>query len=251
MFVPRSYQLDFEKKENKGVTNKPDHILSYYEGSVERLGSAPDLFYLHRIDPTTPIQDSITALNSLKESGKVKYIGLSEPSADTLREALKGKYTRGQGDRQLTSVAHIDALQIEYSPWFVDHERDELIDVARENGVTIVAYSPLGKGVLTGKFKDASQFANDIRSQAPRFAENFKDNLKIVEEFERLASKKGCTPGQLSIAWVAAQGAVPIPGTKNAGRLEENWGATNVSLSEDELKEIRKAIEEAEPKGNR
>jgi diketogulonate reductase-like aldo/keto reductase len=117
--------------------------------------------------------------------------------------------------------------------------------------VTIVAYSPLGKGVLTGKFKDASQFANDIRSEAPRFAENFKDNLRIVDEFERLAKKKGCTPGQLSIAWVAAQGAVPIPGTKNAGRLEENWGATNVSLSEDELKEIRKAIEEAEPKGDR
>ena len=114
-----------------------------------------------------------------------------------------------------------------------------------------MAYSPLGKGVLTGKFKDASQFANDIRSQAPRFSENFKDNLRIVEEFERLAKKKGCTPGQLSIAWVAAQGAVPIPGTKNAGRLEENWGATNVSLSEDELKEIRKAIEDAEPKGNR
>lgn len=123
--------------------------------------------------------------------------------------------------------------------------------MARELGITIVAYSPLGKGMLTGKFRDPKAFAGDIRSQAPRFSENFKDNLKIVDKFEELAKKKGCTPGQVSIAWVAAQGAIPIPGTKSVGRLEENWGASKITFDEEELKEIRRAIEEAEPKGDR
>jgi aryl-alcohol dehydrogenase-like predicted oxidoreductase len=148
-------------------------------------------------------------------------------------------------------VAHIDALQIEYSPWFVEHERNDLIAAAKDNNVTIVAYSPLGKGMLTGKFKDPALFANDIRGQAPRFTDNFQHNLRLVEEFEKLAKVKGCTPGQLAIAWVAAQGAIPIPGTKSIERLEENWGATNVSLSEAELKEIRTIITDAEPKGER
>jgi aryl-alcohol dehydrogenase-like predicted oxidoreductase len=152
----------------------------------------------------------------------------------------------------MRSVAHIDALQIEYSPWFTDHERNDLIAAARDNGVTIIAYSPLGKGMLTGKYKDASQFAGDIRGSAPRFsAENLPKNLRLVEEFEKLAKTKGCTPGQLSIAWVAAQGAIPIPGTKSVSRLEENFGAGNVELSEAELKAIREIIVSAEPVGNR
>lgn len=118
--------------------------------------------------------------------------------------------------------------------------------------MTIVAYSPLGKGMLTGKFKDPEAFKNDIRGSAPRFqGDNFAKNLRLVEAFESLAAKKGCTPGQLSIAWVAAQGAVPIPGTKNAGRLEENWGATQVELSKAELDEIRQIITSAEPVGDR
>jgi len=148
-------------------------------------------------------------------------------------------------------VAKIDALQIEYSPWFTEHETNGLLATAQEFGVQVIAFSPLGKGMLTGKFKDPSQFGKDIRSTAPRFTENFQDNLKIVEEFEKMAEKKRCTPGQLSIAWVAAQGAIPIPGTKNAVRLEENWGATNVELSEEDLVEIRKVIKESAPKGNR
>ena len=151
----------------------------------------------------------------------------------------------------LCLVAHIDALQIEYSPWFIDHERDSLISTARDLNVTIVAYSPLGRGVLTGTVKDSSQFASDIRGRAPRYTEHWEANRKLIEEVEKLAKKKGCTPGQLSIAWVTAQGAIPIPGTKTLSRLEENWGASRVKLSDEELKEIREVILEAEPKGNR
>lgn len=142
-------------------------------------------------------------------------------------------------------------MQIEYSPWYTEHEDDDLIAAAKELGVTIVAYSPLGKGVLTGAFTDKSQFASDIRGQAPRFTEHWEHNKQIVDAFQQLASKKGCSPGQLSIAWVAAQGAIPIPGTKNLGRLEENFGGTEVTLDQDELNEIRKVIEAVGTKGDR
>ncbi|ORX37922.1 NADP-dependent oxidoreductase domain-containing protein [Kockovaella imperatae] len=233
------WDLDFEKKENHGVTNKVAHIQEYIQGTIKRLGTTPDLYYLHRMKPEeTPLSESIAALDGLKKAGKCKYIGLSEPSARTLRKACE--------------VAHIDAIQIEYSPWFIDHERDGLIDAARELGVSIVAYSPLGKGLLTGKHRDASAFSKDIRGTAPRYTgENFDKNLALVDEFERLAKSKGCTPGQLSLAWVAAQGAIPIPGTKNADRVKENWGANKVTLTEGELKEIRKVIQENEPVGDR
>lgn len=149
-------------------------------------------------------------------------------------------------------VAHIDALQIEYSAFFLDHESDGLIDAARELGVTIVAYSPLGKGMLTGQYRDPSKFAGDIRGTIPRYAqENFDANMKLVDEFERLAAEKGCKPGQLAIAWVAAQGAIPIPGTKNKGRFEENWAANKVSLTKDELKSIRKVLDNVKVVGAR
>lgn len=150
-------------------------------------------------------------------------------------------------------VAHIDALQIEYSPWFTDHEQNGLIDTARELGVTIIAYSPLGKGILTGKFTSADQFPEgDIRRTIPRFSDELLGkNLRIVEEFKKLAAKKGCSPGQLALAWVIAQGAIPIPGTKSEVRLEENWGAGEVDLDEEELREIRKLVEEAKPQGAR
>lgn len=148
-------------------------------------------------------------------------------------------------------VAHIDAVQIEYSPWYTEHEDDDLIPAARELGVTIIAYSPLGKGVLTGAFTDKSQFASDIRGQAPRFTEHWEHNKKLVDEFQRLAAKKGCSPGQLAIAWVMAQNVIPIPGTKNAGRLEENFGGTNVELTKDELDEIRQVIDSVGTVGDR
>lgn len=151
-------------------------------------------------------------------------------------------------------VAHIDAVQIEYSPWCTDHERDGLIDTARELDVTIIAYSPLGRGVLTGAYRDASLFqqANDNRGTIPKYsAENLPANLRLVDEMTKIAQKKGCTPGQLSIAWVIAQGAIPIPGTTKSDRLVENWEAGNVELTEDELESIRTIITEAAPKGDR
>lgn len=154
-------------------------------------------------------------------------------------------------NRFFIAVAHIDALQIEYSPWFTDHEQNGLIDTAKELGVSVVAYSPLGKGMLTGKFQSTSDFADDdVRKTIPRFSdENMKLNMRIVDEFKKLADKKGCKPSQLALAWVIAQGAIPIPGTKSAERLEENFGSTDIALSEDELMEIRNLIEDAKPQG--
>lgn len=151
------------------------------------------------------------------------------------------------------TVAHIDALQIEYSPFFTDHETDDLITAARELGVTIIAYSPLGKGMLSGKYTSPADFAQgDIRTTIPRFSEeNMPRNLAIVEAFQVLADRKGCSPAQLAIAWVMAQGAIPIPGTKTSARLEENCGAGAVQLDERELEELRKVIEQKRPVGDR
>lgn len=249
--------LPFQMK----VTNSAEHIATYIEGTKERLGSYPDLYYLHRIDPDTPLEESITALNKLKEQGKTKYIGLSECSADTLRKACKSESARGSSGPStsqappLTAVAHIDALQIEYSPWYTDHETNGLFQVARENNVSIIAFSPLGKGVLTGQYRSAEDFKggpNDIRNTIPRFnEENLPANLRLVDKFTSLAEKKKCTPAQLALAWVMAQGAIPIPGTKSAKRVEENFAAREVELTEQEEKEIRQLVEEAKPAGNR
>lgn len=154
----------------------------------------------------------------------------------------------------IIQVAHIDALQIEYSPWCTDHERNGVLDTARELGITIIAYSPLGRGVLTGKFRDASLFQgpNDNRGSIPKYsAENLPANLRLVDELEKIADRKGCTVGQLSIAWVAAQGAIPIPGTKQASRLIENWNSRDVTLSEEDLVAMRKIIDGAAPSGAR
>ncbi|KAI5474805.1 aldo-keto reductase, partial [Pseudohyphozyma bogoriensis] len=232
-------QLDFENKIRIKVDNSPAHIAEYIEGTISRLGSPPDLYYLHRIEPGFPLELSIAALAKLKEEGKTRYIGLSECSAETLRKAC--------------AIAHIDALQIEYSPWSIEHEENGLIDTARELGVAVVAFGPLGSGILTGKYRSAEDFAEtDFRRFIPRFSpENFPKNLKIVDAFIALAAKKGCTPGQLSIAWVIAQGFIPIPGTKDEGRLLENWGAGGVELTEDELREIRRLVIEARPVGDR
>jgi aryl-alcohol dehydrogenase-like predicted oxidoreductase len=153
--------------------------------------------------------------------------------------------------RQL-AVAHIDALQIEYSPWFTDPEQNGLIDTARELGVNVVAFSPLGKGILTGKVSASDFKEGDVRKTIPRFdEEHLSSNMRIVHEFQKLAEKKGCTSGQLALAWVIAQGAIPISGTKSPVRLTENFGATDISLSKEELAELRKLVEEAKPQGNR
>lgn len=163
------------------------------------------------------------------------------------------KEERGTDDIPRLVVAKIDALQIEFSPWFTDHEQNGLISTAKEFGVKVIAYSPLGKGMLTGSFTKPSDFGEgDIRRTIPRFQEeHMESNMRIVREFEKLAKEKGCTSGQLALAWVISQGAIPIPGTRSGTRLQENFGATDVELDEEDIKGIRKLVEEAKPSGAR
>ncbi|KAF2832773.1 Aldo/keto reductase [Ophiobolus disseminans] len=224
-----------------GVTNSAAHIKEYIEGTIERLGFTPDLYYLHRIDPATPLEESIGTLDELRKAGKTKYIGLSECSAKTLRKA--------------NEIAHIDAIQAEYSAFETLHETDSLISTAAELNVAYVAYSPLGHGWLVDNFDFSTpdDFApNDFRRSVPKFqGENFYANKAIVEEVKKLAKRKGCTTPQVALAWVASQGLIPIPGTTKPGRLEENWGSRDVELSEEEKAEMRAIIDRAKPAGNR
>ncbi|KAG9503246.1 hypothetical protein J7337_006089 [Fusarium musae] len=224
-----------------GVTNSASHIKEYIEGTIERLGFAPDLYYLHRIDPNTPLEESIPALDEIRKQGKTKYIGLSECSAKTLRKA--------------NSIAKIDAVQAEYSAFETLHETDGLIDTAKELGITYVAYSPLGHGWLVDDFpyKSPDDFApDDFRRTVPKFqGENFYKNKAIVEEIKKLAVRKGCTLTQIALAWVASLGMIAIPGTTKAHRLEENWASRDVDLTEEEKAEMRRIIDSAKPQGNR
>ncbi|KAJ8123106.1 hypothetical protein ONZ43_g864 [Nemania bipapillata] len=225
----------------RSVTNSPAHIEEYIEGTIKRLGFTPDLYYLHRIDPNTPLEESIPALDRIRKAGKTKYIGLSECSAATLRRA--------------NLIAKIDALQAEYSAFETLHETDGLIETARELGVAYIAYSPLGHGWLVDDFqyKSPDDFApDDFRRLVPKFqGENFYKNRAIVDEFKKLATRKGCAISQIALAWVAAQGMIAIPGTTKAHRLEENWASRSIELTEDELRDIRVVIDAAKPHGNR
>ncbi|KAF6812112.1 putative aldo/keto reductase [Colletotrichum musicola] len=224
-----------------GVTNSASHIKEYIEGTIERLGFAPDLYYLHRIDPNTPLEESIPALDEIRRAGKTKYIGLSECSAATLRKA--------------NSIAKIDAIQAEYSAFETVHETDGLIEAARELGVAYVAYSPLGHGWLVDDFpfKTPDDFApSDFRRTSPKFqGENFYKNKAIVDEIKKLADKRGCTLPQIALSWVAAQSMISIPGTTKAKRLEENWASRDIELTEEEKAEMRRIIDNAKPHGNR
>ncbi|KAH7402639.1 NADP-dependent oxidoreductase domain-containing protein [Pyrenochaeta sp. MPI-SDFR-AT-0127] len=224
-----------------GVTNSASHIKTYIDGTIERLGFAPDLYYLHRIDPKTPLEESIPALDEIRKQGKTKYIGLSECSAATLRKA--------------NSIAKIDAVQAEYSAFELVHETDSLIDTARELGVAYVAYSPLGHGWLVDDFpyKTPDDFAQtDFRRTSPKFqGENFYKNLAIVDQIKKLASRKGCTLTQIALAWVAAQGMIAIPGTTKAKRLVENFASRDISLTDEEKQELREILNASKPSGNR
>jgi aryl-alcohol dehydrogenase-like predicted oxidoreductase len=211
-----------------GVNGKPDYVRSACEASLRRLQvDMIDLYYQHRVDPNTPIEDTVGAMAGLIESGKVRFLGLSEAASDTIRRAQK--------------VNPIAALQTEYSLWSRDPE-GELLDTVRELGIGFVAYSPLGRGFLTGKITSLNDLAdNDWRRSMPRFEqENFGRNLELVERIKALAARKGCSPAQLALAWVLAQGddIVPIPGTKRRRYLEENIGALDVHLAPNELAEI-------------
>ncbi|MDY7578918.1 aldo/keto reductase [Herbaspirillum sp. RTI4] len=212
----------------RGINGTPDYIRSSVEGSLKRLGiETIDLYYQHRIDPKTPIEDSMGALADLVKAGKIRYIGLSEASAETLERAHK--------------VHPVTALQTEYSLWTRDPEQN-ILATCRKLGIGFVPYSPLGRGFLTGAITSPEQFAkDDYRRHSPRFqGENFSKNLLLVEKVKELAAKNGCTPGQLALAWVLAQGndIVPIPGTKRRSYLEENIGALNLSLSKAQLAEL-------------
>jgi len=219
----------------RGVSGKPDYIRNACEGSLKRLGTDYiDLYYQHRVDRDTPIEETVGAMAELVKQGKVRHIGLSEASPKTLRRAAK--------------VHPITALQSEYSLWTRDHE-DRVLPMCRELGIGFVAYSPLGRGFLTGQVKRFEDFApDDHRRNSPRFqGENFQKNLDLVKKVEDLARQKKCTSSQLALAWVLAQGEdiVPIPGTKRVKYLEENVGALDVKLSADDLAQIEKIL----PKG--
>ncbi|PKY49191.1 aldo/keto reductase [Rhizophagus irregularis] len=224
------------------ISGKPEYVRQACDNSLKRLGViCIDLYYQHRVDPNTPIEDTVGALAELVKEGKIKYIGLSECSAESLRRAYK--------------VHPIAAVQMEYSPWTLDIETNGVLEACRELGVTIVAYSPLGRGFLTGKYKSLDDFEpNDYRRGVPRFqGENFNKNLEIVHKFDEFASKKGVTTGQLCLAWVIAQGDdfVTIPGTRKIKYLEENFEARKIHLSSEELSEIRKIIDSIEISGTR
>jgi aryl-alcohol dehydrogenase-like predicted oxidoreductase len=213
----------------RGVCGKPDYVKRSCDGSLERLGvDVIDLYYLHRVDPETPIEETVGAMAELVKAGKVRHIGLSEASAETLRRASK--------------IHPITALQSEYSLWTRDPEDDGVIAACRELGIGFVAYSPLGRGFLTGRFRTLDDLpADDYRRFSPRFqGDKFGKNLELVGEIERLARDKHVTPSQLALAWVLARGQdiVPIPGTKKRKYLEENLAAAEVRLSADELARI-------------
>jgi aryl-alcohol dehydrogenase-like predicted oxidoreductase len=217
---------------SRGVNGKPEYVRACCDASLKRLGvDHIDLYYQHRVDPSTPIEDTVGAMAQLVKEGKIRYIGLSEAGASTLRRAAK--------------VHTIAALQSEYSLWTRDPET-EILATTRELGIGFVAYSPLGRGFLTGQLKRFEDLAaDDFRRSSPRFqGENFQKNLDLVTRVQQLAKEKGCTPSQLALAWVLAQGKdiVPIPGTKRRPYLEDNAGAVHVQLSAEDLREIDKVF---------
>jgi aryl-alcohol dehydrogenase-like predicted oxidoreductase len=212
----------------RGINGKPEYVRKSCESSLKRLGiETIDLYYQHRVDPNTPIEETVGAMAGLVKEGKVRYLGLSEAGAQTLRRAVK--------------VHPITALQSEYSLWTRDPE-GEILATCRELGIGLVPYSPLGRGFLTGQFKTFEDLpADDYRRFSPRFqGENFQKNLDLVDHIQEIAKEKGCTPAQLALAWVLAQGEdlVPIPGTKRRKYLEDNVGALNVELTGEDLRQI-------------
>jgi aryl-alcohol dehydrogenase-like predicted oxidoreductase len=219
----------------RGINGKPEYVRQAVEGSLQRLGiETIDLYYQHRVDLETPIEETVGAMAKLVEEGKVKYLGLSEASSETLRRAAK--------------VHPITALQSEYSLWTRDVEDNDVLATCRELGIGFVPYSPLGRGFLSGEIKQFEDLAeDDYRRHSPRFqGEHFDKNIKLVEKIEEIAKEKGVTTSQLALAWVLAQGQdiVPIPGTKRRKYLEQNAAVADIILSQEKLA----AIEDVFPK---
>ena len=216
-----------------GIRGDAEYVRQACDASLKRLGvDHIDLYYQHRVDTKVPIEDTVGAMAELVRAGKVRHLGLSEAAPETIRRAH--------------ATHPITALQTEYSLWTRDVEENDVLSTVRELGIGFVAYSPLGRGFLTGRFKTFDDLpADDFRRSNPRFqGENFERNLDLVREVERLARDKGATPGQLALAWVLARGEeiVPIPGTKHVRYLEENVGATRIELSSDEIARLDNMI---------
>jgi len=243
--IATKFGFDLGGPDNKpgaaGVTSRPEHIKRAIEGSLKRLKTdVIDLYYQHRVDPNTPIEDVAGAVKDLIQAGKVKHFGLSEAGAQTIRRA--------------NAVQPVTALQSEYSLWFREHEQ-EILPTIEELGIGLVAYSPLGKGFLTGKIDETTTLdSTDFRSTLPRFTpEARKANQALVELIAAIAEQKKATPAQIALAWVLAQKPwiVPIPGTTKLHRLEENIGALSIELTAEELREINEAAAKIEVLGDR
>ncbi|KAF8156630.1 Aldo keto reductase [Crassisporium funariophilum] len=221
-----------------GVNGKPEYVQSAAERSLKRLGvDTIDLYYVHRIDKTVPIENTIAALAELVKQGKVRYLGLSEASEATIRRAH--------------AVHPISAVQVEYSPFSLEIEDQGILKACQELGIAVVAYAPLGRGMLTGAYKSPDDFPEgDFRRSVPNFSkENFPNVLKLVENLQQLGQKHNATAGQVTLAWLLAQSpnVIPIPGTKKIKYLKENVGAANIKLSTEEVAEIRKLVNQANP----
>ena len=221
-----------EQGERLGIRGDREYVLAACNASLERLGTDHiDVYYQHRVDPNTPIEETVGAMAELVEQGKVRYLGLSEAAAETIRRAH--------------AVHPISALQSEYSLWTRDVE-DEILPTIRELGIGLVGYSPLGRGFLSGRIHSVDDLeASDFRRANPRFQdENFQKNLELVERVEELAAEKGCAAAQIALAWVLAQGEdiVPIPGTTRVENLEENVAALDVKLTDDDLRRLDEAF---------
>jgi len=213
----------------RGINGRPEYVRQSIDGSLKRLGTDHvDLYYLHRVDPNTPIEETVGAMSRLLEEGKIRHIGLSEASAETLKKA--------------SAVHPITALQSEYSLWTRDPEENNVLATSRELGIGFVPYSPLGRGFLSGQLKKFDDLAeDDYRRNSPRFqGDNFDKNLQLVKKVEDIASQKGVAASQLAVAWVLAQGQdiVPIPGTKHRKYLEQNAAVAEIILSQNELAEL-------------
>lgn len=225
----------------RAINGRPEYVRAACDASLKRLNvDTIDLYYQHRVDPQVPIEDTIGAMAQLVQEGKVRYLGLSEASPATIRRAH--------------AVHPITALQTEYSLWSREPE-DEIIETVRELGISFVAYSPLGRGFLTGEIKRFEDFADDdYRRLSPRFqGENFGRNLELVGRVKKIAEEKGCTPAQLALAWVLAQGrdVIPIPGTKRRSYLEQNAAAMDLTLTQKDLRRIEEVAPRGAAKGSR
>ncbi|KAH8812497.1 NADP-dependent oxidoreductase domain-containing protein [Xylogone sp. PMI_703] len=244
IFLASKFAHVVNEKGEMSLRTDPEYVKEACAKSLKRLGvDTIDLYYAHRVDGRTPVELTIKAMVELKNEGKIKHLGLSEISAETLRRAHK--------------VHPIAAVQVEYSPFAmeIEHPEIDLLRTCRELGVAVIAYSPLGRGLLTGAYRSPDDFdKDDFRRFIPRYsAENFPKNLELADTLQKIAEQKACTPGQLALAWLLSQGEdiIPIPGTSRIKNLEENMAAVNVKVTAAENEAVRKAIASADIQAER